>query len=129
MDEFESLGLKSGIWQGLLQRPVAPGRLVLVHLGARVGEARVTAQEDGVWRVAAVIPAQRLSDGVQTFLLLEDRGTEGEALHPGALHLASLHIVAGQPIDEDLWAELNLMRSEIDLLKRELRKLAADRSA
>lgn len=129
MDEFESLGLKSGIWQGILQRPTAPGRLALVHLGARVADARVTAQEDGSWRVAAAIPAQRLSDGVQTFLLMEDQGTEGEAVQPGALHLASLNIVAGQPIDEDLRAELSLMRSELDLLKRELRRLAAARPA
>ena len=44
MDEFESLGLKSGIWQGVLRRDTAPGRLLLVHLGSRVAEARVTPQ-------------------------------------------------------------------------------------
>lgn len=125
MDDFETLGLKSGIWQGILTRSAPPGRLVLVHLGSGVAEARVTAQEDGTWRVAAAIPAQRLSDGVQTFLLMEDGGEPGEALQPAARHLASFSIVAGEPIDEDLSAEINLMRSELDLLKREMRRLAA----
>lgn len=129
MEEFESLGLKSGIWQGILQREDPPGRLVLVHLGVRVADARVTVQEDGGWRVAAAIPAQRLSDGMQTFLLMEDHGTEGEALQPGALHLASLNIIAGEPLSEDLRAEFSLMRGELDLLKRELRRLAVANAA
>lgn len=124
MTNFESLGLKSGIWQGLLHRETAPTRLVLVHLGERLGDARVTAQEAGIWRVAAAIPAQRLADGVQSFLLMEDEGQDGEPLRPDAVHLASLNVVAGRLLDEDLYAEIALLRSELDLVKRELRKLA-----
>ncbi|WP_134681891.1 hypothetical protein [Paracoccus ravus] len=127
MEQFESLGLKSGIWQGLLRRDTAPARIVLVHLGARLAEARVTAQEDGLWRVAVGIPSQKLSDGLQSFLLLEDEGKEGDPVAPDAAHLGSMNIVAGKPLDEDLLAELNLMRNELDLLKREFRRLAAAR--
>lgn len=126
MDQFESLGLKSGIWLGVLRRDVAPGRLLLVHMGARVGDARATAQDDGTWRIAAAIPPQKLSDGVQTFLLLEDQGEGAEPPQAGARHLASLSIVAGELVEEDMRAEMNLMRSELDLLKKELRRLAAD---
>lgn len=126
MDQFESLGLKSGIWQGILRRDQAPGRLLLVHMGSRVGDARATAQEDGSWRIAAAIPPQKLSDGVQTFLLLEDAGEGAEPPQPAARHLSSLSIVAGELLEEDMRAEMNLMRSELDLLKRELRRLAAD---
>ncbi|MTH78996.1 hypothetical protein [Paracoccus aestuariivivens] len=124
MDQFESLGLKSGIWEGILRRETAPARLVLVHMGARVGDARSTPQADGSWRVAAAIPSQRLSDGVQSFLLMEDQGEDSQPLQPGAMHLASLDIVAGRPLEEDTRAEMNLMRGEIDLLKRELRRIA-----
>ncbi|MFT4013377.1 MAG: hypothetical protein QM682_08225 [Paracoccus sp. (in: a-proteobacteria)] len=126
--EFESLGLKSGIWQGVLRREVAPGRLLLVHLGSRVADARAAAQADGSWRIAAAIPALKLSDGVQTFLLLEDQGEGTEQPQPGALHLASLSIVAGAPLEEDMRAELDLIRSELDLLKKELRRLASNRA-
>ncbi len=125
MDQFETLGLKSGIWQGILRREVPPGRLLLVHMGSRVAEARATAQDDGSWRIAAAIPAQKLSDGVQTFLLLEDQGEGAEPPQAGAAHLASMSIIAGELLDEDLRAELNLMRSELDLLKKELRRLAS----
>ena len=126
MDQFESLGLKSGIWQGVLRRDTPPGRLLLVHMGARVGDARATAQDDGSWRIAAAIPPQKLSDGVQTFLLLEDQGEGAEPPQAGAWHLSSLSIVAGELVEEDMRAEINLLRSELDLLKKELRRLAAD---
>lgn len=126
MDQFESLGLKSGIWQGVLRREAPPGRLLLVHMGARVGDARATVQDDGSWRIAAAIPPQKLSDGVQTFLLLEDQGEGAEPPQAGAHHLSSLSIAAGELVEEDMRAEMNLMRSELDLLKRELRRLAAD---
>ena len=33
MSEFESLGLRGGIWQGIVQRATPPGRLLLVHEG------------------------------------------------------------------------------------------------
>lgn len=44
MSEFEYLGLKSGIWQGVIHRDAQPGRLVLVHMGSRVAEARLAAE-------------------------------------------------------------------------------------
>ncbi|MEF9605250.1 hypothetical protein O4J55_24165 [Paracoccus sp. PXZ] len=126
MNDFESFGLKGGFWQGVLHRHAQPGRLVLVHMGSRVAEARVTAETEGRWRVAAAIPAERLSDGAQSFLLLEDQEAEGEPPQPGARHLASLTLVAGDVLDGDLHAELSLMRSELELLKKELRRLAAE---
>lgn len=129
MDEFESLGLKGGIWEGFLHRETPPGRLVLAHLGQRVGIARATAQEDGAWRIAAAIPSERLSDGVQSFILLEDDGEDGEPPRPGARQLGAISLVAGKPLDLDLLAELELMRSELELLKRELRRVAAELSA
>ena len=82
-------------------------------------------QDDGHWRVAAAIPAQKLSDGVQTFLLLEDAGEGAEPPLATARHLASLSLVAGAPLEQDLRAEIDLMRSELDLVKRELRRVAA----
>ncbi|RCW84082.1 hypothetical protein [Paracoccus lutimaris] len=128
MREFESLGLKAGIWQGMLMRGTPPGRLILVHLGAPVANARVTPEGEGRWRVAAAIPAERLSDGVQTFLLYEDMAENDAppAPAPGAIPLGRLTMVAGALLDDDLRAELDLLRSELDLVKKELRRLARD---
>lgn len=125
MSEFQSLGLRGGIWQGFVQRATPPGRLLLVHAGRRVAEARVTPEGEGRWRVAAAIPAERLSDGIQSFLLLEDpAGSEGSQPAPGAVQLAHLTLIAGEMADTDLRAELDLLRAELDLVKRELRRLA-----
>lgn len=124
MSDFESMGLKGGIWQGILTRPEAPGRLSLVHLADRIAEARATPDEGGRWRIAVAIPVAHLSDGAQTFLLLEDAGKGTEPLQPGAAQLGKLTIAAGALLDEDLRGELDLMRSELELIKRELRRLA-----
>ncbi|MBP6677842.1 MAG: hypothetical protein KA156_02010 [Paracoccus sp.] len=127
MSEFESLGLRGGIWQGVVQRAAPPGRLLLIHAGRRVAEARVTPEGEGRWRVAIAIPAERLSDGVQTFLLLEDPAdSDGAQPAPDAVQLAHLTLIAGEMADTDLRAELDLLRSELDLVKRELRRLARD---
>lgn len=125
MSDFESLGLRSGIWQGVLRRDAAPGRLVLVHMGNRLAEAHATEEPGGGWRIAAAIPPERLSDGVQSFLLVEDQAAEGEAPQPGAQRLGSLTLIAGELLDDDLRAELTLMRAELELVKKELRRLAA----
>ncbi|KGJ04855.1 hypothetical protein SAMN04487972_108149 [Paracoccus halophilus] len=125
MSDFESLGLKGGIWQGVIARAEPPGRLSLVHLGERIAEVLATPEGAGQWRIASAIPSGRLSDGVQTFLLLEDRGEGAAPLQPGARQLGKLTLAAGALLDDDLLAELDLMRSELDLVKRELRRLAA----
>lgn len=129
MSEFESLGLKSGIWQGILRREAAPGRLLLVHLGSPVAEAQASAEPGGGgWRIAVTIPAERLSEGVQSFLLVEEPGDTDGGSRPGALHLGRLTLVAGGLLDDDLLAEVALMRAELELLKKELRRLAAERA-
>ena len=124
MNEFETLGLRGGIWQGILQRKTPPARLLLVHMGARIAEARATPEGDGRWRITVAIPAERLSDGVQTFLLVEDEAQGVAPPDPGALHLSHLTVDAGEPLDLDLRAELDLLRGELDLMKKELRRLA-----
>src|SRR5690606_6237755 len=126
MSDFESHEWKGGIWQGVIRRDERPGRLVLVHMGCRVAEAQIKPEAKGHWHVAVGIPTGRLSDGVQSFLLVEDQGAEGEPPRPDARQLGSLTLVAGELLQNDLRAELSLLRSELELVKKELRRLAAD---
>ena len=123
MSDFESLGLKAGSWTGILHRPVAPKRVMLTHLGVAVAQARIRADQPGRWRINVAIPAECLSDGVQSLALLADDG-EGDQPMPGAERLAVLSLVAGAPLDLDLRAEIDLIRAELDLLKREFRRIA-----
>lgn len=128
-EKFESIGLKGGIWQGVLRGDDRPGRVILTHLGETVAEARVTEDGERRWRVAVGIPADRISEGVQTFILIGD-GAEGNAPPgPGAERLAALNMLAGSVLDQDLQAEIGLLKTEIDLLKREFRRMAATMAA
>lgn len=125
-NRFEQIGLKGGIWQGVLNRDTRPGRVILSHLGDTVTEARVTEDGPGRWRIAASIPSDRISDGVQTFILIEDGGTGTEPPGPGAERLSVLTLLAGTVMDEDIQAEIALLKAEVELLKREFRRMAAE---
>jgi len=67
----------------------------------------------GKWFVRFRLPVERLSDGVQTFVI-EDADT-GDAL-------AHETVIAGEVLDEDTRAEVALLRAELDLLKRAFRR-------
>lgn len=121
---FTSAGLRGGIWQGLLHQPSAPGRVMLVQNGMMVATADVSPADEGAFHISVRLPADLLADGVQTFLLLTDDGKNDEAPHPGAVRLAQMPVVAGDALDGDLRAEIELMRAELDLVKREVRRLA-----
>ncbi|WBU57125.1 hypothetical protein [Paracoccus sediminicola] len=122
MAEFESLGLKAGIWSGLLHRAAPPARVRLFHRGAPVAPAGITAAGESSWRIEAELPVSSLSEGMQSFALVADTG-QGEGTGPDAERLAELSLLAGEPLEMDLRAELDLIRAELDLLKREFRRL------
>lgn len=127
MDEYEDLGLRGGLWRGQVRRAAAPGRILLVHMGEVLDRAEVTPLGEGVWQVSVRLPADRLTDGAVTFALHEDTGAgDGEALQPGSTVLATLPLIAGKALHRDLRAELALLRAELDLLKREFRRHAAE---
>ncbi len=107
----------AGIWEGILKGVTgAPPRLVLRHQNEDVAQAEVT--EDAATHVVrARVPADRLTEGMQTFTISPEDGTE---------ILASFAIVAGDVLDDDLRAEVGLLRAELDLLKRAFRKHCAE---
>jgi hypothetical protein len=99
-----------GRWHGLLAGIAAP-RLVVEHQGRPL--PFTIAPAPGGHAVTVPIPAALLSDGVQTFLIRQEGETEV---------LASFAIIAGATVDTDLRAELDLLRAELDMLKRAFRR-------
>ena len=59
------------------------------------------------------IPAERIADGVQAFVI---RNTRDDIV------LGSFSIVAGDALAEDIRAEMSLLRSELDMLKKAFRR-------
>jgi hypothetical protein len=99
-----------GRWHGLLAGLADP-RLVVEHLGRPLPFQ--IAPVAGGHAVTVPIPAELLSDGVQTFVIRQDGQAEV---------LASFAVIAGAMVDTDLRAELDLLRAELDMLKRAFRR-------
>jgi hypothetical protein len=107
--------IRAGIWEGILTGAgPAPALEVRLHDAPLPGLA-LSALPDrpGDWAVQVPIPAEALSDGVQTFLI-RDTGS-GEKL-------AHFTIITGVAMEDDLRAEVDLLRAELDMLKRAFRR-------
>jgi len=111
-----TLGLKleqgriaGGVWEAVVTGSGTAPVIDALHAGRAVEgvEVQPVAGKAGCFTVRVPIPAWALNEGVQTFLVQSD----------GAV-LAQFTLVAGQPLDEDIRAELSLLRAELDLLKR-----------
>ena len=126
MPQFENHGMKSGIWSGLLTVKEAPARVALIQHGEIVSIARLEAATGtGSWQVEVALPSTVLTDGVHSLVLIADAGQKNEPPLPDAVQLDHLHLMAGAPLEHELTAEIQLIRAELDLLKREFRRLAS----
>ena len=107
--------IRAGVWEGVLSG--APGEPVLdvLHLEQQIAGITLApiADRPGDWLVRVPIPADLLSEGVQTFLI-RNRAT-GEKLD----HFT---IITGVAMEDDLRAEVDLLRAELDMLKRAFRR-------
>ncbi len=108
--------IAEGWWEGVLNDAQANASVEAWHQDRRIGGVEVTklAGKSGQ-AVRVPIAGSVLSEGVQTVLL-----KVGEEV------LASFTIVAGVPLEEDLRAEISLLRAELDLLKRAFRRHCAE---
>lgn len=107
--------IHAGVWEGVLTGADDRPDIVVSHLARPVEGASLREDPDlpGQFLVSVPIPPELLSEGVQTFVI-SDRATD--------TRLASFSIVTGQPIDEDFRAEMDLLREELDMLKRAFRR-------
>jgi len=107
-----------GIWEGVIvpgdgAAPVPQVRVSLREAPLEGVSLTEIAARPGEWALRFAIPAEALSDGVQTFLI--------EDVNSGA-NLGSYTIVTGQALEGDFRAELDLLRAELDMLKRAFRR-------
>ncbi|WP_343080627.1 hypothetical protein [Ostreiculturibacter nitratireducens] len=112
--------IHAGRWEGLLEVSAdEPPGIAVTHLGEPVPGHAVDPLPgaEGKWTLSVPIPAELLSDGVQTFVISDAETGE---------RLASFAIVAGEPLEDDLRAEIDLLRAELDLLKKAFRRHCAE---
>ncbi|MFE3836004.1 hypothetical protein [Pseudogemmobacter sonorensis] len=106
--------IRAGAWEGILggagENPPAIEVLLLERALPGVTVTPVPGRP-GDHAVRVPIPAEVLSEGVQTFLIRSDGET-----------LAHFTIVTGVAMEDDLRAEIDLLRAELDMLKRAFRR-------
>jgi hypothetical protein len=98
--------IAGGVWEAVVTAPAAPV-IEALHGGRTVEGVTVSPGAPGQHVVRVPIPAWALNEGVQTILV-----------QAGGERLAVITLVAGEPLEEDIRAELSLLRAELDLLKR-----------
>ncbi len=116
MTELTASWIRGGRWEGRLTGAKSAPDVEVILEERALPDLDLRAEDDG-WAVSVPIPPAVLQDGVQTFLVQEK--TTGEKL-------GSFTVVTGSPHDDDLRAEVELLRAELDLLKKAFRRHCLD---
>lgn len=113
-------GMRSGIWQGLLTGSAAMPAVRVTHREKPVPDVTVTPTPDkDTWLLQVRVPPEAVSDGVQT-ILITDLETHSK--------LDSITLIAGEAVVDDLRMEVDLLRAELDMLKRAFRRHCTETS-
>lgn len=109
--------LFEGAWEGVLQSNTSDSGqpiITVTHLEKPLAGVRIVENsDDGTWQLRVPIPVEVISDGVQVFLINDSQS--GETLE-------SFSLLAGEALGDDFRAEMELLREELDMLKRAFRR-------
>jgi hypothetical protein len=107
--------IRAGVWEGVLTGAGAAPALQVILQDAVLDGVTLTPVEGraGEHAVRVPIPAEVLSEGVQTFILRDQ--TSGEKL-------GHFTVITGVALEDDIRAEIDLLRAELDMLKRAFRR-------
>lgn len=107
----------AGVWEGVLvcADPDAKPELELWHLDEKINALAIAPDTEsrGRFNVAITIPIELLTDGVQTFIVRN--AATGQKL-------GNFSIVTGEPLEDDIRADVDLLRAELDMLKKAFRR-------
>lgn len=110
--------IHAGYWEGMLMAEAMGAyspQIEVLHLGQPIEGVELIAdgEMEKLWTLRVPIPAELLSEGVQTFLIRDARS--GELLE-------RFTVITGEPLEDDLRAEVDLLRAELDMLKKAFRR-------
>ncbi len=113
--ELTKTKMKQGVWQGVITG--AGGdmpKIKVTHQNQPVeGVALVYNEKADHWLLSVTSPPEAIADGVQT-LMIQDAATQTELGH--------ITVMAGEILGDDIRAEMDLLRAELDMLKRAFRR-------
>ena len=108
--------MRQGVWEGLLTGASdgSVPKLDVTHQGSVVPNVSVTALgDDKGFAVQIPIPPEAVADGLQT-LLISDAQSDAK--------LGAITLMAGEALGDDMRVEVDLLRAELDMLKRAFRR-------
>ena len=108
---------RNGLWEGRIEgKPTYGGRpMVEVRLFDEELEDVVLTEGErpNTWNLSIPVPTRALGEGVQTFVVYDKMEEET---------LGRFCLIGGEPASDDLRAEVELLRAELDMLKRAFRR-------
>jgi hypothetical protein len=107
--------MKQGVWQGIVtQTGDETPQIDVTHQKNEVAGVNLTHDaKAGHWVLSVPIPAEAIADGVQT-LIIRDKQAGDKIGH--------ITLLAGEALGDDIRAEMDLLRAELDMLKRAFRR-------
>ena len=113
--ELTKTKMKQGVWQGILTGAGEDTPNVEVtHENTVVPDIVLTHNQSADhWVLSVPIPREAIADGVQTLIIREtDLDTK----------LGHITLIAGEVLADDIRGEMDLLRAELDMLKRAFRR-------
>lgn len=107
--------MQQGVWQGIItQNGTETPQIGVWHQKQPVAGVNVT-HDAGAnhWVLSVPIPPEAIADGVQT-LIIHDTVADEKIGH--------VTLLAGELLGDDIRAEMDLLRAELDMLKRAFRR-------
>ena len=116
--QLTAMGFRGGVWHGVLSGGKGSPKIDVRHLDRPVKGVELNKTDEG-WAVSVQIPVEAISEGVQTFVISDARTGD---------KLGDFTLVAGEALSGDLRVEMELLRAELDMLKRAFRRHCAETS-
>jgi len=107
--------LRRGVWEAVISnsQPGEP-QITVTHLNQEVPGFELTEKpDDNLWLLQVPIPQDAIADGVQTFAI----GDKADGTRIGHFTL-----IASEALGDDMRVEVELLRTELDMLKRAFRR-------
>lgn len=106
--------LFEGVWEAIIEGAAERPELTVSHLDRPVdGVTLAETGRDGQWLLKMPVPTRAICDGVQTFVVQNV---------PNGETLGSFSLISGEALGDDIRAEMDLLRAELDMLKRAFRR-------
>lgn len=110
------LRMRNGVWEGRISganRGDKPD-IRVTYLDQPVTDVTLReSSEPGLWDISVTVPTHAIADGVHAFLIFDGQSYT---------KLGDFSLIAGEAVSDDLRAEIELLRAELDMLKRAFRR-------